>query len=97
MLPAATPAAALRLAKLESGRIDLLMTDVVMPQMNGRDLGKILAEEIPGLKRLFMSGYTADVIAHHGVLEAGVHFIAKPFTPFELAVKIREVLSGSSA
>ena len=97
VLPAATPAAALRLAKLESGRIDLLMTDVVMPQMNGRDLGKILAEEIPGLKRLFMSGYTADVIAHHGVLEAGVHFIAKPFTPSELAVKIREVLSGSSA
>ena len=44
-----------------------------------------------------MSGYTADVIAHHGVLEAGVHFIAKPFTPSELAVKIREVLSGSSA
>ena len=73
------------------------MTDVVMPQMNGRDLGKILAEEIPGLKRLFMSGYTADVIAHHGMLEPGVHFIAKPFTPSELAVKIREVLSGSSA
>ena len=97
VLPAATPAAALRLAKLESGRIDLLMTDVVMPQMNGRDLGQILAEEVPGLKRLFMSGYTADVIAHHGMLEPGVHFIAKPFTPSELAVKIREVLSGSSA
>mgnify|MGYP000887703076 CR=1 FL=1 len=97
VLPAATPAEALRLAKLESGRIDLLMTDVVMPQMNGRDLGQILAEECPDLKRLFMSGYTADVIAPHGVIETGVHFIAKPFTPSELAVKIREVLSGSSA
>ena len=97
VLPAASPAEALRLAERESGRIDLLMTDVVMPQMNGRDLGQILAEEVPGLKRLFMSGYTADVIAHHGVLEPGVHFIAKPFTPSELAVKIREVLSGSSA
>ena len=97
VLPAASPAAALRLAKLESGRIDLLMTDVVMPQMNGRDLGKILAEEIPGLKRLFMSGYTSDVIAPHGVLDAGVHFIAKPFTPAELAAKIRAVLADPPA
>ena len=97
VLPAASPAAALRLAKLDSGRIDLLMSDVVMPQMNGRDLGQILAEEIPGLRRLFMSGYTADVIAPHGVLEPGVHFIAKPFTPAELAVKIREALAGPPA
>ncbi len=97
VLPATSPAEALRLAKLESGRIDLLMTDVVMPQMNGRDLGQILAEEVPGLKRLFMSGYTADVIAPHGVLEPGVHFIAKPFTPLELAVKLREALSAPPA
>ena len=97
VLPAATPAEALRLAKRESGRIDLLMTDVVMPQMNGRDLGQILAEECPGLKRLYMSGYTADVIAHHGVLEPGVHFIAKPFTPAELAAKIRAALAGAPA
>ena len=68
------------------------MTDVIMPQMNGRDLGQVLAEEVPGLKRLFMSGYTADVIASHGILEPGVHFIAKPFTPAELAAKIREAL-----
>ena len=92
VLPAASPAEALRLAKRESGRIDLLMTDVIMPQMNGRDLGQVLAEEVPGLKRLFMSGYTADVIASHGILEPGVHFIAKPFTPAELAAKIREAL-----
>ena len=96
VLPAASPAEALRLAKRESGRIDLLMTDVVMPQMNGRNLGQILAEEIPGLKRLFMSGYTADVIAHHGVLDPGVHFIAKPFTPAELAHKLREILGADS-
>ena len=92
VLPAASPDEALRVATRESGRIDLLMTDVVMPQMNGRNLGQILAEEIPGLKRLYMSGYTADVIAHHGVLEPGVHFIAKPFTPSELAAKIRAAL-----
>lgn len=73
------------------------MTDVVMPQMNGRDLGQILAEECPGLKRLYMSGYTADVIAHQGVLEPGVHFIAKPFTPAELAAKIRAALAGAPA
>ena len=75
-------------------RIDLLMTDVVMPEMNGRDLAGNLLSHYPDLKRLFMSGYTADVIAHHGVLDQGIHFIEKPFSMKELSGKVREVLDG---
>ena len=74
-----------------TGEIHLLMTDVVMPEMNGRDLAKNLLALYPDLKRLFMSGYTANVIAHHGVLDEGVHFIQKPFSIKDLAAKIREV------
>ncbi len=68
------------------------MTDVVMPEMNGRDLAKNLLSLYPHLKRLFMSGYTANVIAHHGVLDEGVHFIQKPFSIKGLAAKVREAL-----
>jgi FixJ family two-component response regulator len=63
-----------------------------MPEMNGRDLAKNLLSLYPDLLRLFMSGYTANVIAHHGVLDEGVHFIQKPFTTRDLAAKIRDVL-----
>ena len=97
VLPAATPAEAIRLAKQNTGRIQLLMTDVVMPEMNGRELAKRLLADHPGLKRLFMSGYTADIIAHHGALDPGVHFIAKPYTPADLARKIREALAGADS
>jgi len=72
------------------------MTDVIMPEMNGRDLARNLLSLYPNIKRLFMSGYTANVIAHHGVLDEGVHFIQKPFTKKELTVKIREVLDQQS-
>lgn len=72
--------------------IHLLMTDVVMPEMNGRDLSKKLLSIYPGLKCLFMSGYTANVVAHHGVLDTGVQFINKPFSTQDLATKVREVL-----
>ncbi len=89
---AATPGEAIRLAREHAGEIHLLMTDVVMPEMNGRDLAKNLLSLYPNLKRLFMSGYTADVIAHHGVLNEGVQFIQKPFSVQTLAVKVREVL-----
>ena len=89
---AATPGEAIRLAREHAGEIHLLMTDVVMPEMNGRDLAKNLLSLYPNLKRLFMSGYTADVIAHHGVLDEGVQFIQKPFSVQALAVKVREVL-----
>jgi len=64
----------------------------VMPEMNGRDLAKNLLSLYPNLKRLFMSGYTADVIAHHGVLEDGVQFIQKPFFIKDMAAKVREAL-----
>ncbi|MBR9985543.1 MAG: PAS domain S-box protein [Desulfosarcina sp.] len=89
---AATPGEAIRLAREHAGEIHLLMTDVVMPEMNGRDLAKNLLSLYPNLKRLFMSGYTADVIAHHGVLDEGVQFIQKPFLVQALANKVREVL-----
>jgi two-component system, cell cycle sensor histidine kinase and response regulator CckA len=75
-------------------RIDLLMTDVVMPEMNGRDLAGNLLAHYPDLIRLFMSGYTANVIAHHGVLDEGVQFIQKPFSMKDLGRKLREVLEG---
>ena len=69
------------------------MTDVVMPGMNGRDLAERLRRERPDLKTLFMSGYTADVIARRGVLDQGVHFVQKPFTLRDLAVKVHAALT----
>ena len=75
-----------------AGQIHLLMTDVIMPEMNGRDLARTLLSLYPHLGRLFMSGYTADVIAHHGVLDAAVSFLQKPFSVKELAAKVRETL-----
>jgi PAS domain S-box-containing protein len=76
--------------------IHLLMTDVVMPEMNGRDLSKKLLSMYPDLKCLYMSGYTANVIAHHGVLDTGVQFINKPFSRQDLATKVREVLDEAN-
>ncbi len=92
VLTAATPGEALCRAREHGGEIHLLMTDVIMPEMNGRDLAKNMLSLYPNIKRVFMSGYTANVIAHHGVLDEGVHFIQKPFTKKELTAKIREVL-----
>lgn len=92
MLPASSPREAIRLARDHSGEIDLLLTDVVMPEMNGHDLARTVIALRPGIKRLFMSGYTADVIAHQGVLDQGVCFLQKPFTIPELTAKILEAL-----
>lgn len=92
VLSAATPSEAMRLAGEQGGAIDLLITDVVMPEMNGRELAARLADIVPQLKCLFVSGYTANVIAHHGVLDEGVHFMQKPFSSRELAAKVRGVL-----
>jgi nitrogen-specific signal transduction histidine kinase/CheY-like chemotaxis protein len=92
VLTAATPGMAIRLAEEYSRDIHLLITDVVMPEMNGRDLAKKLLSLYPQMKRLFMSGYTANVIAHHGILDEGVHFIQKPFSIKELTTKVREAL-----
>jgi DNA-binding response OmpR family regulator len=72
--------------------IDLLITDIVMPDMNGKELYETLAVRQPGLRVLYMSGYTDNVIVHHGVLEAGVNFIQKPFSVNTLAERVREVL-----
>ena len=94
VVTAATPGEAIHLAHEYQGRIDLLMTDVVMPEMNGRELAGNLLSHYPDLKCLFMSGYTANVIAHHGVLDQGVHFIQKPFSMKDLGGKLREVLEG---
>ena len=93
VLTAASPGEAIQQSKAYAGRIHLLMTDVVMPEMNGRDLAKQLIALYPNLKLLFMSGYTSNVIAHQGVLDEGVQFIQKPFSRKDLAVKVREVLA----
>lgn len=94
VLAAGSPGDAIKLAENYAGKIHLLMTDVVMPGMNGRDLADKLLSLCPELKRLFMSGYTADVIAPHGMLDEGVAFIQKPFTMANLAGKVREVLKS---
>jgi PAS domain S-box-containing protein len=94
VLTAGTPGEIIRLADEYTGKIHLLITDVVMPGMNGKDLAGNLLSRYPHLKHLFMSGYTADVIAHNGILDDGVNFIQKPFSIKELAVKVREALGG---
>ena len=95
VLAAGSPAEAIRVAGEHAGEIHLVMTDVVMPEMNGRDLAAKLLSLSPHLKCLFTSGYTADVIAHQGVLDEGVQFLQKPFSVHDLAAKIREVLDES--
>ena len=92
VLTAGTSKEAIRLAHDNAGKIDLLLVDVIMPEMNGRELAELLITFQPGLKCLFMSGYTSTVIAAHGILEEGVHFIQKPFSAKDLAAKVRKVL-----
>ncbi len=94
VLPATTPGEAMSIAQEHAGDIHLLITDVVMPEMNGRDLARNLLSLYPSLKCLFMSGYTANVIVHQGVLDEGVNFIQKPFNMEDLAVAIREALES---
>ncbi len=92
VLPASSPGEALRVAQEHAGEIHLLITDVVMPEMNGRELAKRLLTLYPNLKRLFMSGYTADVVAHRGVVDEGINFIQKPFSMQSLATQARQAL-----
>ena len=92
VVAAGTPSEAMRLARQSGGHIDLLLTDVVMPEMNGRELANKLQTMHPEIKILFMSGYTSNVIAHQGVLDAGVNFIQKPLALKELALKIRAIM-----
>jgi two-component system cell cycle sensor histidine kinase/response regulator CckA len=92
VLLAGTPERAIQTCREHDGVIDLLLTDVVMPQMNGRALYHLLKKIRPGLRALYMSGYAADVIVRHGVLEEDTNFVAKPFTTLTLAAKVREAL-----
>ena len=93
VLTASAPNEAISIVEASNiNAIHLLITDVVMPEMNGRDLSKKLLSIHHGLKCLFMSGYTANVIAHHGVLDTGVQFINKPFSKQDLAAKVRDLL-----
>jgi CheY-like chemotaxis protein len=96
LLASGSPGEALRLAGQHAGTIDLLLTDVVMPEMNGRELSSRMQALFPQIKTLFMSGYTASVIAHRGVLDEGVNFIQKPLSKPELASKVRAVLDDQA-
>jgi CheY-like chemotaxis protein len=89
-----TASEAIHLAKKHVGEINLLITDVIMPEMNGKELTHNLQSLNPQLKCLFMSGYTSDAIAKHGVLDDGVNFIQKPFSLPTFATKVRDVLDG---
>jgi two-component system, cell cycle sensor histidine kinase and response regulator CckA len=92
VLATKSPIEALGMVQSYTGPIHLLITDVVMPEMNGKDLRDRLAEIRPGIKTIFMSGYTANAIAHHGVLEEGINFLQKPFLIETMIGKVRDVL-----
>jgi two-component system cell cycle sensor histidine kinase/response regulator CckA len=94
VLTAASGAEAMQLCQDTEQHIDLLLTDVVMPRMSGKELADRLCRTLAGLKVLFVSGYTGSVIIHHGVLDPGTHFLQKPFSAAQLGGKVREVLEG---
>ncbi|MFY9551189.1 MAG: PAS domain S-box protein, partial [Thermoanaerobaculia bacterium] len=94
ILSAAGPAEAIAAAKSFSGALDLLLTDVILPGVNGRELARVLSSTRPGLKVLYMSGYTDAAITQQGILEPGTAFLSKPFAPDALARKVREVLDA---
>ena len=85
---------ALRFCENYNDKIDLMLTDVIMPHMSGKMLAEQLAPQRPGMRVLYMSGYTDDAIVHHGALEEGIAFLPKPFTPDALAFKVREIIDA---
>ena len=97
VLTAASPSEAFVVAEEHAAKIRLLITDVVMPEMNGKELARKMRDLYPHIEVLFMSGYTANVIARHGVLDDGVNFIQKPFSYKELTGKVHAVLHGITA
>jgi CheY-like chemotaxis protein len=94
VLVAESPERCIEIARGYQGTLDLLLTDVVMPGMNGMELIHLLRETRPELKVLFMSGYSSNVIAHHGVLDQKVDFVQKPFTVQSLSEKVRQALDS---
>lgn len=95
VLEAADVESAVAFTLNHEGPIDVLLTDVVMPGMNGRELGKRLTAKRPAMKVLYMSGYTEDTVVRHGLLEPGIAYLQKPFTPDSLALKLRELLEAA--
>ena len=93
VIEAESPENGLQIASTYKGTIHLLLTDVIMPNMNGRELYEKLAVIRPDLKVLFMSGYTDNVIAHHKVLDEGISLLQKPFTVRGLTQRVRKVLN----
>ncbi|MDZ7833360.1 MAG: PAS domain S-box protein [Desulfobacterales bacterium] len=94
VLAAETGEVAIELLESHKGSIDLLLTDVVMPEMDGKQLFERVSGLYPGIRVVYMSGYTVDVIAHHGVIDTGVNFLQKPFAIKDLAAKVREALDS---
>jgi YesN/AraC family two-component response regulator len=92
VLPARCGAEGLNIIKAYDEPLHLLLTDIVMPKINGIELYERAAQIIPGLKVLYMSGYTDDVILHSGTVAQGIPFLRKPFALLDMAVKIREIL-----
>jgi CheY-like chemotaxis protein len=86
---------ALAMVDQHEGTVDLLLTDVVMPGMNGRELAEQLRKHRPQTTVLFTSGYAEDVIVHHGIVDQDINFIPKPFAMQSLGIKLREVLDGA--
>ena len=97
VLPAANGREALDLAASHGGEIHLLVSDVVMPEMNGIELWERLRLDRPGLRALFISGWASEAVVKHGILDGRVPFLPKPFSPSELTTRVREVLDGGSA
>jgi len=97
VLTSAGSVEALTMAREYQGEINLLMTDVVLPEMSGRDLAGEMVKIRPDIRTLFMSGYTADIITRQGVLDKSVHFVQKPFTFDSLARKVREAMGARNA
>ena len=95
VIPAAAPSEAIMLAKQYRDDIHLIITDVIMPEMNGRELVEILQDGQPSIRHIFMSGYAADIIIGHGVSDEKSNFIQKPFTKQSLAAKVRQILDQS--
>ncbi len=94
MLSASDPEKTIEISKNSKDKIDLLLTDVIMPKMNGRKLAEVLCSERPSMKVVYMSGYTDDIISHHGFLKKGIHYITKPLIPSQLIHKLQDVLDG---